>query len=322
MGSILEIDWLSMERSECDPSQLGKERCSELKIVRLPPEGRLSSASSKGHASGSALGEEDISPPEGRLSSANSKGHASGSALGKECRFKRMFPSRTCLRSSRQVYRAFSQNTLVHAGPFTRSTHVSQDTLVHAGPFTRSTHVWSRHVGPCGSFHTVDADNLDVPKFIGRISGHNSFDSAFFGINKKQCDDMNSMIRNVLERSYEAIVDAGLSQEDVSNTRMGVMIGSNISESENTKSALIKPPTLVVIPNCDLGLNRLRHSKCSLLVTFVAGHRSRGSIGRGYVRKGVPATWVLRWAVGWSPGNFSRGGRKAKVPAKGSRGGT
>nr|CAD7268498.1 unnamed protein product [Timema shepardi] len=54
------------------------------------------------------------------------------------------------------------------------------------------------------------------------MSGHNSFDSAFFGINKKICDDMNSMIRNVLERSHEAIIDAGLSPEDVSNTRMGV----------------------------------------------------------------------------------------------------
>nr|CAD7411323.1 unnamed protein product [Timema cristinae] len=82
-------------------------------------------------------------------------------------------------------------------------------------------------------------DNLAVPKFIGRIPGHNSFDSVFFGIHKKQCDDLNSMIRNVLERSYEAIVDAGLSPEDVNNTRMGVMIGSNISESENTNSSTI-----------------------------------------------------------------------------------
>nr|CAD7448108.1 unnamed protein product [Timema bartmani] len=80
--------------------------------------------------------------------------------------------------------------------------------------------------------------NLAIPKFIGRMSGHNSFDSAFFGINKKLCEDMNSMIRNMIERSYEAIVDAGLSPEDVRNTGMGVMMGSNISESESTRIRL------------------------------------------------------------------------------------
>ncbi|CAG2053096.1 unnamed protein product [Timema podura] len=94
-----------------------------------------------------------------------------------------------------------------------------------------------KFVKNCENFNW-NKDNLAVPNFIGRMSRHDKFDVSFFGINKKQCDDMNSMIRNIMERSYEAIIDAGLSPEDVKNTRMGVMIGSSISESEVTKIVL------------------------------------------------------------------------------------
>nr|CAD7412437.1 unnamed protein product [Timema poppensis] len=85
----------------------------------------------------------------------------------------------------------------------------------------------------------------------------------------------------------------------------------------------------LVITNCVFRCSGLHHSKCSLLVTLVARHRSREwalSERRMYTiswnsddedqpmvrvegyKKGVPATCVSRWVVGSSPGNVSRGG--------------
>jgi len=48
-----------------------------------------------------------------------------------------------------------------------------------------------------------------VPLRVGQISNKKKFDAGFFGINRKQSDSLDVMTRLILERSYEAIVDAG-----------------------------------------------------------------------------------------------------------------
>nr|CAD7266073.1 unnamed protein product [Timema shepardi] len=79
--------------------------------------------------------------------------------------------------------------------------------------------------------------------------------------------------------------------------------------SAEIKNELVEVITNVVIPNWVYGCSGLHHSKCGLLVTFVARHRSRGDNEdqpmvrvEGY-KEGVPATRVSRWAVVSSPGN-------------------
>nr|CAD7264954.1 unnamed protein product [Timema shepardi] len=52
-------------------------------------------------------------------------------------------------------------------------------------------------------------ENLEIPSHLGTISRHNKFDASFFGVHKKQCNSLDSLLRQILERSFEAVVDAG-----------------------------------------------------------------------------------------------------------------
>jgi fatty acid synthase len=52
-------------------------------------------------------------------------------------------------------------------------------------------------------------DHLEFPKFAGRVPNISKFDASFFGINYKQAHIMDPQCRLLLERVYEAIVDAG-----------------------------------------------------------------------------------------------------------------
>jgi acyl transferase domain-containing protein len=44
---------------------------------------------------------------------------------------------------------------------------------------------------------------------VGQINKKGKFDAGFFGIHRRQSTALDVMTRLVLERSYEAIVDAG-----------------------------------------------------------------------------------------------------------------
>lgn len=52
---------------------------------------------------------------------------------------------------------------------------------------------------------------MGVPKRMGVIKNLESFDADFFGIRKKEADLMDPQIRKLLEVTYEAIFDAGMS---------------------------------------------------------------------------------------------------------------
>lgn len=45
---------------------------------------------------------------------------------------------------------------------------------------------------------------------IGKIPQINHFDTSFFGIHPEQCQFMDPMHRSTMERTFEALVDAGL----------------------------------------------------------------------------------------------------------------
>nr|CAD7596301.1 unnamed protein product [Timema genevievae] len=51
-------------------------------------------------------------------------------------------------------------------------------------------------------------ENLEIPRRLGTITRHDKFDASFFGVHKKQCNSLDSLMRNILERSFEAVVDA------------------------------------------------------------------------------------------------------------------
>ncbi|XP_034230761.1 fatty acid synthase-like [Thrips palmi] len=77
-------------------------------------------------------------------------------------------------------------------------------------------------------------DHPEIPQRTGKINNVGKFDAAFFGIHYKQAHAMDPMCRLLLEKSYEAIVDAGLNPQSLYGTKTGVFIGACFSESEKT----------------------------------------------------------------------------------------
>jgi len=59
----------------------------------------------------------------------------------------------------------------------------------------------------------------------GFVSNVDSFDYAFFGISPREAGQMDPQHRLVLEVSWEAIEDAGITQEHLSASRTGVFVG-------------------------------------------------------------------------------------------------
>jgi fatty acid synthase len=44
---------------------------------------------------------------------------------------------------------------------------------------------------------------------MGKLYNNDKFDSSFFGVHNKQAHIMDPQCRTLLEKTYEAIVDAG-----------------------------------------------------------------------------------------------------------------
>lgn len=49
-----------------------------------------------------------------------------------------------------------------------------------------------------------------LPMWAGKVPNVTKFDASYFGINYKQAHTMDPLGRLLLERTYEAIVDAGI----------------------------------------------------------------------------------------------------------------
>jgi fatty acid synthase len=52
-------------------------------------------------------------------------------------------------------------------------------------------------------------DRHNISRFVGKVPNVTKFDASFFSINYKQAHIMDPMCRLLLERVYEAILDAG-----------------------------------------------------------------------------------------------------------------
>ncbi|KAM3963796.1 fatty acid synthase-like [Aphomia sociella] len=74
----------------------------------------------------------------------------------------------------------------------------------------------------------------EIPQRTGKINNVNKFDASFFGVHYKQAHTMDPMCRILLEKAYEAVIDAGLNPKELKNTKTGVFVGACFSESEKT----------------------------------------------------------------------------------------
>lgn len=73
---------------------------------------------------------------------------------------------------------------------------------------------------------------LGVPVRTGKMKSLEKCDAQYFGLIGKQCHALDPITRKVLERTYEAIFDAGLNPADFSGSKTGVFVGLSILETE------------------------------------------------------------------------------------------
>ncbi|GLV38468.1 Fatty acid synthase 3 [Carabus blaptoides fortunei] len=74
----------------------------------------------------------------------------------------------------------------------------------------------------------------EIPDKGGRIYEIEKFDAAFFGVHYLQAECMDPMARILLEKTFEALMDAGINPAELRGTKTGVFIGSCFSEAEKT----------------------------------------------------------------------------------------
>ncbi|XP_071051537.1 fatty acid synthase-like [Onthophagus taurus] len=74
---------------------------------------------------------------------------------------------------------------------------------------------------------------LGVCNKIGVITGAEHFDTAFFGIHRHQATYMDPMQRLMMERTFEALIDAGVNPQDIRGKKIGVFTASSIGENDN-----------------------------------------------------------------------------------------
>ncbi|XP_063387646.1 fatty acid synthase-like [Cydia fagiglandana] len=77
-----------------------------------------------------------------------------------------------------------------------------------------------------------DYDHPEVPKHVGLIPGLDLFDGQFFRVAYRMGINMDPMSRKLLEQVYQAIYDAGVNPEHLSGKKVGVYVGTCLSETE------------------------------------------------------------------------------------------
>ncbi|XP_050502321.1 fatty acid synthase isoform X2 [Diabrotica virgifera virgifera] len=74
----------------------------------------------------------------------------------------------------------------------------------------------------------------EVPDRSGTIPCASKYDGGFFGVHHKQGESQDSSGRILLEKTVEAIFDAGMNLEDLEGTNTGVYVGTCTSETEQS----------------------------------------------------------------------------------------
>ncbi|KAK9746609.1 Ketoacyl-synthetase C-terminal extension [Popillia japonica] len=83
-----------------------------------------------------------------------------------------------------------------------------------------------------GDFRRWKPLHPEVPQRTGKMYDIEKFDLGFFGVTTGQSYNMDPMVRLLLERTVEAIIDAGYCPADFENTNTGVFVGTCNSETE------------------------------------------------------------------------------------------
>lgn len=73
----------------------------------------------------------------------------------------------------------------------------------------------------------------NVPHRFGKMNQLEKFDAPFFSILKRVADGLDPQCRILLEKAYEAVLDAGICPKAIFGTRTAVIVGCLSADAEN-----------------------------------------------------------------------------------------
>ncbi|KAG5886386.1 hypothetical protein JTB14_033597 [Gonioctena quinquepunctata] len=101
-------------------------------------------------------------------------------------------------------------------------------------------------------------DHPDLPKRSATINeGLEDFDCGFFGLDEHQSSISSPEMRILLEKTVEAIIDAGLNPEDIHNTRTNLYIAQCYNDSEAILKHTVRniPGSIIRTSRFSIGMN-------------------------------------------------------------------
>lgn len=72
----------------------------------------------------------------------------------------------------------------------------------------------------------------EIPRRAGKVLRIEKFDAAFFGYPSRHVQALDPQMRFLLEHTFEAILDAGLSPRSIRGSNTGVFVGNCFNENE------------------------------------------------------------------------------------------
>ncbi|XP_041972480.1 fatty acid synthase-like isoform X2 [Aricia agestis] len=116
-------------------------------------------------------------------------------------------------------------------------------------------------INPIKKTNRWQHNHPEVAQFNGNIPDLSYFDAQFFKVHYRLCNNMDPMARKILEQSYQAIYDAGVSPEHLSGKKVGVYIGTCFSETEKACFYVASSRTGFGIAGCNKSMfaNRISY---------------------------------------------------------------
>ncbi|KAG5883951.1 hypothetical protein JTB14_031776 [Gonioctena quinquepunctata] len=106
--------------------------------------------------------------------------------------------------------------------------------------------------------YRLNFDHPDLPKRSATINeGLEDFDCGFFGLDEHQSSISSPEMRMLLEKTIEAIIDAGLNPKDLHNTRTNLYIAQCTNDSET-----ILRDTIRHVPGSVIRTTPIRSGEC------------------------------------------------------------
>ena len=109
-----------------------------------------------------------------------------------------------------------------------------------SGRFPRSRNLKEFHENLLNKVDLIDDEetrwthfNPECPKRFGKIGGLEKFDASFFLYLDKHATTMDPQARILLELSYEAILDSGISPQSLVGSQTGVFVAVMVTDSKD-----------------------------------------------------------------------------------------